>query len=153
MLCFHTALRQIKEVPAMRLLAMILFASCFLSASAQEETERLLGASVTKRITFTWQQDGRVVEILLQNPKDTWVLRQLEFQARFPEESDPRKKSQTELPKSYMSALTEYLHKQEQLETHSVRVEVQPGQSAAIHFEMKTVRTIVDLARIFHRER
>src|SRR5438067_10458374 len=72
-----------------RLFAATIVASCLMSAFAQEDATRLLGASFAKTIAFAWRQDGRVVEIDLKNPKDKWVLQQLASRAYFPVEPSP----------------------------------------------------------------
>ena len=117
-------------------------------AIGQDDVTRLLPASFTAKIPFSWHQDGRVIEIEIENPKDKWVLQRLAFYAYFP--TEPSKvKSSSKVPgkKDKITALEEYLDQldQNQPEVHGLDVNIQPRHRTSIHLEMRDQRKVVKL--------
>lgn len=46
---------------------------------AADATDRLLPGSVSKSLKMDWRQDGKVIEITIQNPSEQWLVTEIEF--------------------------------------------------------------------------
>lgn len=121
-----------------KLLIISLIMLCQLAQSQDVET-RLLPESFTQAIKFEWHQDGRVIEIDVENPNGKWVLRNLTFKVHDESTSTPKKYSNGAVD------MLEFFTKSLDL-THTLYVEIQPSKHASLHIELKPGITATGLS-------
>ena len=126
--------------------------TAMLDAFAQEGV-RLLPASFTKAIQFTWRQDGRVVELELSNPQREWVLQHATFVARFPLKPQEPATASTAKPKGGRTPIEQdpfaaydaKYGREISPEDYRLDLDLQPGRKAALHIELKSDRKVLSI--------
>jgi hypothetical protein len=138
---------------------LALASACALLPAHAQDGSRLLPESFAKTVAFSWRQDGRVVDVQITNPKTVWVLQQLQVEVRYPPVPPPKAAppvAAANKPSSAASynfeAIDEYLN-QVPPQLFLVNVEVQPGQMAGSHIELKTDAKILSASLVEVRGR
>ena len=141
----------------MKLLIPLTYAFVTSACVAQVES-RLLPASYTEKLSISWTQDGRVVDVKLTNPGPTWVVEELVLKVSYPlviyNEKEYKKFKDT--PPAISNAGTGKLSAIDwksgpislQLEptNHSIKVVIQPGKSADTNFDLPPDIKLVSVA-------
>lgn len=148
----------IKNVFAAIVLAMLTLATSQ-SAKAQDESTRLLPASFANAIQIEWRQDGEAVDIDVLNPKDKWVLQELEIEIRYTSKQVPKITQPTKKQKKSSnsnSALTFELGEDFIFflpDTKRLKINAIAGQIAQVNIEARKGEKISEIVIISARGR
>ena len=122
---------------------------------AQDAAGRLLPESFTRSLGFKWRQDGRVVEITLDNTNGSWLVTEATFTVVFPTEESKiappltPPKPVTKGSQSGQSALDDLLRQGYRYiiepESHKVSINLMPTKKISTHIELRSPDPIANL--------
>lgn len=129
------------------------------SANAQDEATRLLPESFTKTIKINWRQDGEAVDIDVTNPKDEWVLQELELEIRYqikpvPKTAPPTQKNKkpTQANSSFdFEAMKRFVD--ELPDTKRIKINALAGHSTKTNIESRKGEQVVEIVILSARGR
>lgn len=150
----------IKNVIAAMVFGMLSLATSQ-SVKAQDESTRLLPASFAKAIKIEWRQDGEAVDIDVTNPKDKWVLQELEIEIRYPSKPEPKIAQPTKKPKKSNNASSvldfeageRFLYFLPEQYTKLIKLNALAGQISQVNIEARKGEKIAEIVIISARGR
>lgn len=113
---------------------------------AADATDRLLPGSVSKSLKMDWRQDGKVIEITIQNPSEQWLVTEIEFNLTYRRDDPPAEKPTPKPSKKRFTSNDTYgsieidnwsgFNTGSPLKDNKVKLHLMPGKKKSTHIEL-----------------
>lgn len=125
---------------------------------AADATDRLLPGSVANSLKLDWRQDGKVVEITIQNPSEKWLITEIEFYLTFRRDEPPAAKPTPKPSKKRFTSNDTYgsidineidwsgLNTGSPLKDNKVKLHLMPGKKKSTHLELDYAENVTQVS-------